>query len=74
MLFEETASFNPRVGPSLNHLSALVPKAPAPSKFSHSDAQTHRLLVQSMQFIEDKMHGVHSLLPTIEQGELLPVL
>jgi len=43
MVFEETASFNPRVGPSLNHLSALVPKAPAPLWFSHQNAQTHRL-------------------------------
>ena len=46
MVFEETASFNPRVGPSLNHLSALVSKVPAPPWFSHQNAQTHRPLIQ----------------------------
>ena len=38
------------------HQSALTPKAPAPPKFSHSDAQAHRLSNRPMQFIEDKMH------------------
>ncbi len=52
MVFEETASHKPQSWPTWNHWSALVPKAPAQSDVSPPDAQTHRLLVQSMQFIQ----------------------
>jgi hypothetical protein len=54
--------------------SPLDVKGPAHAWLSHQAAQPYRLLVKSMQFIEDKMHSVHLLFPTIERGELLPVL
>ena len=43
MVFEETASHKPLSSATWTDRSALVPKAPAPPKFSHLDAQTHRL-------------------------------
>ena len=74
MVFEEAARLSYQLRQLWPQASALTPKAPAPPKFSHPDTQTHRLSNQSMQFIEDKMHSVHLLFPTIERGELLPVL
>ena len=42
MVFEEAARLSYELGQLWPHASALTPKAPAHSKFSHSDAQTHR--------------------------------
>ena len=43
MVFEEAASLSYQLGQRWTQASALVPKAPAHSEFSHSGAQTHRL-------------------------------
>jgi len=59
MVFEEAARLSHQYGQRWTMASALTPKVPAHSKFSHSDAQTHRLSNELVQFIEDKMHKVY---------------
>ena len=58
MVFEEAARLSYQLGQRWTQASALTPKVPAHSEFSHSGAQTHRLPNQPMQFIEDKMQSV----------------
>ena len=48
MVFEEAASHKPLSSATWTDRSALTPKIPAPLKFSHLGAQTHRLLVQKV--------------------------
>ena len=43
MVFEEAARLSHQYGQRWTMASALTSKAPAHSKFSHSDAQAHRL-------------------------------
>ena len=48
MVFEEAARLSYQLRQLWPQASALTPKVPAPSKFSHPNAQTHRLLVQKV--------------------------
>ena len=58
MVFDEAARLSYQLRQLWPQASALTPKAPAPLRFSHQNAQTHRLPNQPMQFSEGKMQSV----------------